>query len=108
MTKQERVKAFIELLTKDPNDSFSRYALAVEYAGDGNTDQAIVELKEVIKRDSAYVAAYRQLGQIYLKLNRTAEAKKFYRKGIELAEKANDIHAKQEMDEELEDIEDEW
>jgi Tfp pilus assembly protein PilF len=67
-----------------------------------------MELKEVIKRDPGYVAAYRQLGQVYLKLNRTKEAKKFYRKGIDLAEKANDIHAKKEMQEELEDIEDEW
>jgi Tfp pilus assembly protein PilF len=108
MMKQERIKALAELLTRDPNDSFSRYALAVEYTSEGNTDQAIVELKEVIKRDAAYVAAYRQLGQVYLKLNKTKEAKKFYRKGIDLAKQANDLHAKQEMEEELEDIEDEW
>jgi len=108
VTRKERIQALSELLAKDPDDSFSRYALAVEYAGEENLDMAIDELREVIKRDTAYVAAYRQLGQIHLKLNKTKEAKEYYRKGIELAEKANDLHSKKEMEEELEDIEDEW
>jgi Tfp pilus assembly protein PilF len=108
MTRQERIEALSDLLAKDPNDSFSRYALAVEYVGEENMDMAIDELLEVIRRDPEYVAAYRQLGQVHLKLNKTKEAKQYYRKGIELAEKSNDLHAKEEMEEELEDIEDEW
>ncbi len=65
-------------------------------------------LQELIQRDPKYIAAYHQLGQCYCKVNNTAEAKKTYRQGIELATEANDIHAKTEMEEELEDIEDEW
>jgi hypothetical protein len=41
-------------------------------------------------------------------LNRTEEAKQLYRKGIELAESTRDAHVKQEMTEELEQLEDEW
>ena len=108
MTRQERIKALADAVAKDPNDSFSRYALALEYAAEGDSAKAVGELKELVARDSAYVAAYRQLGQLQLKLNKTAEAKKFYRKGIELAKDANDLHTQQEMEEELEDIEDEW
>jgi Tfp pilus assembly protein PilF len=108
MKRKERIQALSDLLANDPNDIFSRYALAVEYAGEENLDMAIDELLEVVSRDHAYIAAYRQLGQIHLKLNKTKEAKEYYRKGIELAERANDVRSKKEMEEELEDIEDEW
>jgi len=108
VTRKERMQALSDLLAKDPDDIFSRYALAVEYAGEENLDMAIDELREVVRRDPAYFAAYRQLGQIHLKLNQTKSAKEYYRVGIELAEKAGDLHSKKEMEEELEDIEDEW
>ena len=108
MTNQERIKALTELLAKNPDDSFSRYALALEYVGLGETDRAIAALKDLIQRDPKYVAAYHQLGRIYCKANNTAEAKKIYRQGIELAAETNDLHEKMEMEEELEEIEDEW
>jgi Tfp pilus assembly protein PilF len=108
MAGEERIKALKEFLAKDPDDSFSRYALALEYNGMGESESAISALKELLQRDTKYIAAYQQLGQIYCKLNKTSDAKRFYRKGIEVAEGANDIHAKQEMEEELEEIEDEW
>ncbi len=108
MASEERIKALKEFLAKDPKDSFSQYALALEYNGMGESESAISALKELLQRDPKYIAAYQQLGQIYFKLNKTREAKRFYRKGIEVAEEANDIHATQEMEEELEEIEDEW
>ncbi len=108
MTKQERIKALTELLDKNPDDSFSRYALALEHVSLGETEGAIAELRELIHRDPKYLAAYHQLGQLYCKVNSTAKAKIIYRQGIELALEANDIHAKTEMEEELEEIEDEW
>ena len=108
MASEERIRALKDFLVKDPNDSFSRYALALEYNGMGESENAIAALKELIQKDPKYVAAYQQLGQIFYKLNKTREAKRYYRKGIEVAEEANDIHAKQEMEEELEEIEDEW
>ncbi len=108
MTNQERIKALTELLTKNPDDSFSRYALGLEYVSFGETAGAITEFQELIQRDPKYLAAYHQLGRLYCKVNSTAKAKRIYRQGIELAVETNDIHAKTEMEEELEEIEDEW
>jgi Tfp pilus assembly protein PilF len=108
MNNEERIKALSELLTKDPNDSFSRYALALEYVGLSETKNAVAALEELLKRDARYIPAYHQLGRLYAKSNNTAGAKKIYRQGIELATEANDIHEKTEMEEELEEIEDEW
>ena len=108
MNNQERIKALRELLAKDPDDSFSRYALALEYVGLGEPKNAIAALEDLLKRDARYVAAYHQLGRLYSKTNNTAGAKKIYRQGIELATETNDLHEKTEMEEELEEIEDEW
>jgi Tfp pilus assembly protein PilF len=108
MTNQERIKALTELLAKNPDDSFSRYALALEYISLGETEDAMTELRNLIQRDPKYLAAYHQLGRLYCKVSNTAKAKEIYRQGIELAIETNDIHAKTEMEEELEEIEDEW
>ena len=108
MNNQERIKALSELLAKDPDDSFSRYALALEYVGLGEAENGIAALEELLRRDARYVAAYHQLGRLYSKANNTAGAKQIYRQGIELAAEVNDLHEKTEMEEELEEIEDEW
>ena len=105
---ESRLEALKQLLEKDPSDSFTRYAIALEYNSIGNHESAITYLKEVIERDQNYLPAYHQLAQIYARLNRTSEAKTTYRKGIEIAEMIGDSHAKKEMTEELEEIEDEW
>ena len=105
---EARLGALKQLLDKDPNDSFTRYALAMEYQSRGEPETAITYLKEVMRRDASYIPAYHLLGQIYAKLNRTQEAKNIYRMGIEAADAAGDLHARREMTEELEELEDEW
>jgi Tfp pilus assembly protein PilF len=105
---ESRIDTLKESLLKNPNDSFARYALAIEYQSLGDLETSIVLLKEVIERDPNYVPAYHQLGQTYTKLNRTTEAKEVYQKGIQVAEVTGDTHATEEMTEELEELEDEW
>ena len=105
---EPRIETLKEYLRKDPNDSFTRYALALEYQSLGEPETSATYLKEVIDRDPNYIPAYHQLGQIYARLNRTAEAKQFYRRGIEVADSNGDTHAREEMTEELEELEDEW
>ncbi len=108
MASEQRIQKLKELLEKDPNDSFSRYALALEYMGMSDLQTAIEELETLISTDPKYLAAYHQLGQIYGRLNRTAEAKKTYRKGIDLAQELGEDKEGKEMREELEELEDEW
>ena len=103
-----RLDSLKKLLEKNPNDSFTRYAIALEHNSLGDPETAITHLKEIIERDANYLPAYHQLGQILARLNRTQEAKPIYRKGIEIAESIGDAHAKEEMIEELEELEDEW
>jgi len=108
MASEQRIERLKEIVAKDPTDSFSRYALALEYSGLNEPLAAIELLEELIQRDEKYIPAYHQLGQAFGKLNRTQEAKKVYRKGIDLAHEQHDEKTEKEMREELEDLEDEW
>ena|SRR5436305_9519611 len=101
MNRIEILKGF---LTENPNDAFSRYALALEFAKLGQNDDALREFETVKGNDPGYVATYFQLGQLYLKLGRPHDAEKTFRTGITVALKAGDEHTKSELESALEGI----
>jgi tetratricopeptide (TPR) repeat protein len=101
MNRIEILKGF---LSENPNDSFSRYALALEFAKIGQNDDALREFETVKSNDPAYVATYFQLGQLYAKLGRTHEAEKTFRTGITVAASAGDEHTRSELEGALEGI----
>jgi Tfp pilus assembly protein PilF len=99
MNRVEILKGF---LVENPSDSFSRYALALEYVKLGHHDDALREFETVRSNDPAYVATYFQLGQLYQKLGRSHEAEKTFRTGITVAAKAGDEHTRSELEGALE------
>jgi len=74
-----------DYLAEDPDDTFSNYALALEYIGTGENKQAIELLEAVLKKDEQYLAAYYQLGKAYETSGRQEDAKKIYNEGIKIA-----------------------
>src|ERR1051325_10906711 len=99
MNRIEILKGFLE---DNPNDSFSRYALALEYVKLEQNDDAVREFETVKKKDPDYVATYYQLGQLYQKLGKTHEAEKTLRRGITVASKAGDEQTRSELEAALE------
>jgi len=99
MNRIEILKGFLD---ENPNDSFSRYALALEYVKLGQHEEAVRQFETVKKNDPDYVATYFQLGQLYQKLGRQHEAEKTLRTGITVAAKAGDEHTKSELEGALE------
>jgi tetratricopeptide (TPR) repeat protein len=99
MNRVEILKGF---LAQDPNDSFSRYALALEYIKLGQQDDARREFETVREKDPAYVATYFQLGQLYRNMGLKHEAEKTLRSGITAAAKAGDGHTQSELEGALE------
>lgn len=93
-----RIEALQGFLKNDPADSFSRYALALEWAKVERHDDAVRELTEVIARDPDYVAAYYQLGQIQAALGRSGEAAATLRDGIAVASRIKDDHTRSELE----------
>jgi Tfp pilus assembly protein PilF len=101
MNRIEILKGF---LNENPNDSFSRYALALEYVKLGQNDDALREFETVRTNDPQYVATYYQLGQLYQKLGQMHEAEKIFRTGITVAAKAGDEHTRSELEAALESL----
>ena len=101
MSRINVLKSFLE---SDPNDSFSRYALALEYVKASQHDDAAREFETVKKNDPEYVAAYYQLGKLYQQLNKLHDAEKTFRTGITVAAKLKDDHTRSELEAALEEM----
>ena len=97
-----RIEILKNFLKDNPDDSFSRYALALEYVKLGQNDEALREFEAVRKSDADYVATYYQLGQLYQKVGQKHEAEKIFRTGITVATKAGDEHTRSELEAALE------
>jgi len=84
------------LLADDPQDSFLRYGLAMEYVSAGDETTAAGLLVK-LANDSAYVPAFLQAGQVLSRLNRFEEACDVLRQGIIAAKEQGNGHAEGEM-----------
>ncbi|HAL55852.1 MAG TPA: hypothetical protein DCP63_05095 [Bacteroidetes bacterium] len=102
--RKDRISKLKEFLDLDPNDSFSRYALALEYAALDDSVQAAALLEELLRRDPDYVPAYQQLGYVYQRISRREDAVAVFKRGIAIATQQHDQHAAGEMREALDEI----
>src|SRR5262245_1821504 len=101
MSRINVLKSFLE---SDPKDSFSRYALALEYVKLGQRDSALTEFETVRTNDPDYVATYYQLGKLYQNLGKLHDAEKTFRTGITVASKLKDDHTRSELEAALEEV----
>lgn len=99
-----RIDLLKEFLRENANDSFSRYALALEYVKLNQLEDARREFETVRDKDPDYLATYYQLGQLYLKMSLRHDAEKTFRTGITVATKQKDEHTQSELESALESI----
>ncbi|MCL4402889.1 MAG: tetratricopeptide repeat protein [Acidobacteria bacterium] len=86
-----------KLSAQNPADSFSCYALAMEYAKSGQLEKAAEEYRKLLEINPDYAAAYFHGGQALEKLDLLEEARTLYRKGIEVTTRTGDQHARSEL-----------
>ena len=103
--EKSRLEQFKEFVEMEPEDTFCRYALAMEYMGAEQYDEAVHHFTEVIRLDSGYSAAYFQAGLASQRAGNIEQAKKFLRDGIETASKKGDWHTRDEMTAALDQLE---
>ncbi|MFI5201513.1 MAG: tetratricopeptide repeat protein [Candidatus Kapaibacterium sp.] len=104
MARLEKLQALLEL---DPADSFTRYAIGLEFAKAGKFDEAIRTLEELREQDPTYVPTYYMLAGYYRKSGDNESAKLIYEEGIVQARTGNDRHAMSELQAALDELEDE-
>jgi len=93
-----RLEILKQMLLENPKNTFARYGLAMEYAKNGDYNEAIAEFRTLLRDDENYVAAYFHAGQTYEKLSEIEEARAIYEKGIEVATHKGDTHTRSEIE----------
>lgn len=100
----DRIAAFNEILSQNPNDAFTRYGLAMEYSNTGEVERALQEFETLQKLNPDYTAAYFMAAQTLARAGRNDEAKKLLAEGIAAAQRARNAHAQSEMEAMLADL----
>lgn len=83
----EQLQAFYE---DDPDDPFTRFALAREHLKNGHPEKALSFFEELVETDPDYTGTYYHLGKLYEQFDRTDDALAIYEQGIDRAREQND------------------
>ncbi len=92
----ERIEA---MLVDEPNDTFLRYSLAMEYFKIGRHDESLESLEKLTKETPPYVPAFFMAAQHLVELDHVNQARDFLRTGIDAARSEGNSHAAAEMSE---------
>ncbi|MFH5831431.1 hypothetical protein ACG2F4_00980 [Halalkalibaculum sp. DA3122] len=84
-----RLKTLAQNIKKDPDDSFSKFALALEFNKRDQYDKARVLFESIRNNDPEYVGVYYHLGKTYELLGLNQQAQITYTEGIEIASSNN-------------------
>ncbi len=104
MTRLEKLQEFLK---NDPDDSFTKYAIGLEYRAMQDLIKAIEIFEALIISDPGYVATYYQLADCYRQMKENEKARTSYKKGIIYARAAQDLHAASELQMALDEMGDE-
>jgi Tfp pilus assembly protein PilF len=95
--QKSRREVLEQFVAKSPADAFARYGLALECVRLGDDAAADVHFHTLIANHPDYVASYYQYGQFLARLGRPDEARKLLSDGIVVAQRAGNVHARDEM-----------
>ncbi len=95
MARADALKAFI---ASKPNDPFPKYALALEYKNTGQLAEACAQFEILMRDHGDYVAAYLHAGQTLLALGDRPAARAAFTRGVEVATRRGDAHARGELE----------
>jgi predicted Zn-dependent protease len=94
----DRIAALNDILTQNPNDTFARYGLALEYSQQGDFDRSLAEFSVLLKNSPDYTPGYFMAAQTLARADRVAEAKTMLTDGIASARRTGNLHAQGEME----------
>lgn len=102
-----RLKQLLDIYRDEPDDAFTRYAIALEYNA-RKEYQAAQDWFERLRADEPeYVPTYYMLAGVYRATDEPQKALEIYRAGLQAAKKAGDAHALSELAAALEELEEE-
>ncbi len=100
----KRLQMLVELVASGQADSFARYALALEYKKDGQSENALAQFAALRAADPNYLAMYYMAGQLLLDLDREDEARAWFEAGTAVARQQGDSKTLSELEAALAEI----
>ncbi len=85
ISKNSTIKKLAAYIKANPNDSFSKFAMALEFLKDEEPQKACIFFEDIYKNDPGYLGVYYHLGKLYERLGRNDAAIKMYKEGVEVA-----------------------
>lgn len=102
MSRREQLET---MLAETPDDTFLRYALAMELENEDENERSLELHRGLMADDPPYVPSFFMSGQQLANLDRIDEAKQMLAKGIQQANAQNNLHAAGEMRQFLDSLE---
>src|ERR1700678_279797 len=94
----DRIAALNDVLTQNPNDTFARYGLAMEYSKQGDLDRALAEFSILLKASPDYTPGYFMAAQTLARADRIADPKPMLPDAIPSPRRTGNLHAQGEME----------
>jgi predicted Zn-dependent protease len=101
----DKIATLREILEQDPQNALARYGLAMEFAGNGDSDTALSEFDRLLADHPDYTAGYFMSAQTLARAGRQAEAKQRLIDGTACARRTGNQHALREMQAMLDELE---
>ena len=98
---QDRLALLLAFYEQDPDDAFTRFAIAQEYRKRGVPEQALVFYEQLVAEQPDYTGTYYHLGKLYEEVGRKDDAVDAYRKGIEIARQQHNLKDLSELQDAL-------
>ena len=97
----DRLAALLEFHEQDPEDAFTHFALAQEYARRGDDARALAFYEKLAAGQPDYTGTYYHLGKLYQRLGRTGDAIATYERGIAVCRRQRNIKDLSELQDAL-------
>ena len=104
---QSRIEVFKQMASASPDDALVWYGLGSEYFKLEKWDEAILALRNVLRINPDYTAAYQMLGSALASMGEREEARRAWTEGIETANRTGAWKARSHMEGLLAGIKDE-
>lgn len=91
------INALEKMLARGQDSAMLRLTLGKAYTRSGEKDTAVHHLREAVRLDPDYSAAWKELGRVLAKTGCDEEALKTYRQGLEVAERRGDMQVVREL-----------
>lgn len=105
--RQNKIKQLAGYLKKNPDDTFSKFALALELIKQNDVFKARVLFESVLESDPDYIGVYYHLGKLYELIGQPDRAFEIYQIGISKTADSEYQRTRRELEEALEQLNEE-